>query len=244
MEPKGIATLERALTVLAAFTPAEPTLSLAEISRRTGLYKSTLLRLLATLQHFDYIGQQEDGSYHVGVGAFYLGSLYQSWVQPADLIRPVLQRLVEQTGESASFNVREGAVRVCVYRVDSPHKIRDHVRIGDVLPLAAGAAGKILCAYSDDPPAGDWDAVRAGFLAVTRGEIESETAGVSSPVFGVGGKCEGALAITGPAYRFDDDAVNTMQLALLRASAELSLKLGGRSAELEAALRRMETAHA
>ncbi len=244
MQERGVATLERALTILAAFTPAEPQLSLAELSRRTGLYKSTLLRLLATLERFEYIGQQADGSYHVGPGAFYLGTLYQRWVQPPNLILPVLQQLVDQTGESASFNIARGEVRVCVYRVDSQHTIRDHIRVGDVLPMAQGAVGRVLTAFAHPEATSatsQGDCLQDECSVLTRGEIAADMAAVAVPVFGAGPTLAGCLAITGPTSRFTSESVPGMRAQLLRAAADLSHRLGGRHAPLEKAAARAES---
>jgi DNA-binding IclR family transcriptional regulator len=236
-EDRGVATLERALAILATFE-ASSTQSLADISRRTGIYKSTLLRLLGTLEKFGYVGQQVDGSYHIGVAALHLGSLYQRWVRPAELINPVLHTLVEQTGESASFNVQEGALRVCVYRVDSPQTIRDHVRVGDVLPLTRGAAGKVMLAFGDEASNPQWSDLRESCFCCTKGEIEADTAAVAAPVFAAGRAIEGSIAITGPAFRFSDEKVSAMRAAVLRGALTLSRELGGNTASLEAALHR------
>ena len=234
-EEKGVATLERALTILATFE-ASPALPLAEISRRTGLYKSTLLRLLATLGKFGYVGQEANGNYHVGVAALYLGGLYQRWVKPAELINPVLTSLVAQTGESCSFNVRESGVRVCVYRVDSPQRIRDHVHTGDILPLNKGAVGKILTAFDLSRDAPGWATLRTQCFSSTSREIESDTAAVAAPVFGANDNCAGALAVTGPASRFSSERIQQMRVPLLRAALELSRSFGGAVAPLESAL--------
>lgn len=238
MEEKGVATLERALTILAAFTENELTLSLAEISRRTGLYKSTLLRLLGTLERFNYVGQQGDGNYHVGAAAFYLGTLYQRWVQPAEIIMPALRALVDATGESASFNVREGEVRVCVYRIDSPHTIRDHIKVGDVLPLGQGAVGKILSTFRDDDRP---EPTPEACIATTAGEIVPDMAAICAPVFGKDGHCEGALALTGPAFRFTPEGIQRARLAILETAGKLSFQLGGQSRALEAALHQAQS---
>ncbi len=238
-EDRGVATLERALTILATFE-ASPSQSLAEISRRTGLYKSTLLRLLSTLEKFGYVGQQSDGNYHVGVAALHLGSLYQRWLKPSELINPALQDLVNETGESSSFNVQEGDLRVCVYRVDSTHKIRDHVRVGDLLPLRRGAAGKILLAFGSEYSLPEWKGLQETCFCWTKGEIEPDTAAVAAPVFGAGDRLEGALAITGPGFRFSDDKIESMRQPLLKVALQLSRNFGGRTAGLESALHRAQ----
>ncbi|WP_345245431.1 IclR family transcriptional regulator [Pigmentiphaga soli] len=240
-EDRSVATLERALAILGTFE-ISPSQSLADLSRRTGLYKSTLLRLLGTLEKFGYIGQQDDGSYHIGVAALHLGSLYQRWIKPAELINPALRALVEETGESSSFNVQEGDLRVCVYRVDSPHKIRDHVRVGDLLPLRRGAAGKVLLAFGQERDDPAWNGLRADCFCFTKGEIEPDTAAIAAPVFAAGGVLEGVLAITGPAFRFSDDKVESMRLPLLRAALALSRDFGGRTEVLEAAVHRAQQA--
>ena len=236
-EERSVATLERALVILGTFE-ASTTQSLADLSRRTGLYKSTLLRLLGTLEKFGYVGQQSDGNYHVGVAALHLGSLYQKWVQPATLVNPVLRELVNITGESSSFNVQEGNLRVCVYRVDSSHKIRDHVRVGDLLPLERGAAGRLMLAFGDRADDPDLKDLRDNCFCSTRGEIEADTAAVAAPVFGPRDGLEGALAITGPAFRFSDSKISEMRLPILQAALSLSRALGGRTAELESAIHR------
>jgi DNA-binding IclR family transcriptional regulator len=176
----------------------------------------------------------------VGVAALHLGSLYQRSIRPAELINPVLRELVAQTGESSSFNVPEGDLRVCVYRVDSPQKIRDHVRIGDLLPLNRGAAGKIMLAFGREQNHAKWKALRESCFACTRGEIEPDTAAVAAPVLRLGDELEGALAITGPAFRFSDEKVESMRLPILRAALSLTRDLGGGTSLIEAALHRAQ----
>jgi len=237
-EAKGTATLERALLILSAFTPQDPYMSLAELTRKTGLNKSTLLRLASTLQRFGYLGQTGEGNYHVGPAPLYLGTLFQMAVKPGDLVLPALKALVAKTGESASFNVRTGDMRVCVYRVDSPHRIRDHVKAGDVLPLGKGAVGKVLTAFSEpERKLAALVEVRRRLCSVSRGEIERDTAGVACPVFGIEQKLEGSLALTGPASRFEDDKIGAMRRALLEAAAAMTYGLGGDPKPLERALR-------
>jgi DNA-binding IclR family transcriptional regulator len=237
-EAKGTATLERALLILDAFTPQDPTMSLAELARKTGLHKSTLLRLARTLQRFGYLAQTGEGNYYIGPAPLSLGALFQQAVKPADLVMPALRALVERTGESASFNVRTGDMRVCVYRVDSPHRIRDHVKVGDVLPLRKGAVGKVLVAFSDpDAHDAEIERIRKAMYCVTRHEIESGTAAVACAVFGVDQGLEGSFALTGPASRFEEAQIVAMRRALLESAAILTYNLGGDPKPLERALR-------
>ena len=62
----GVAAVDRAFDILHAFTSARPVLSLAEISRITGLYKSTILRLMGSLEKYGFVWQRSDGNYQLG----------------------------------------------------------------------------------------------------------------------------------------------------------------------------------
>ncbi|TIQ68401.1 MAG: IclR family transcriptional regulator, partial [Mesorhizobium sp.] len=73
----GVAALDRAIVILDAFATADRSLSLAEIAARTGLYKSTILRLANSLLRGQLLERLDDGRYRVGPATFRLGALYQ-----------------------------------------------------------------------------------------------------------------------------------------------------------------------
>jgi DNA-binding IclR family transcriptional regulator len=245
MEEKGVATLDRALAIFGAFTEEAPSLSLTEISRRTGLYKSTLLRLLSSLQQSGLIQQNDDGDYHVGAMAMRLANLYQRSLHVSDIIGAALKKLVEATSENANFYVRRGDARVCVYCANSPQQIRAHTLIGDIFPLDRGAGGKILSAFSDDlRSAPGLDEVRERCIAVSHGEYTSDLTGIAAPVFGFGDRIEGAIAVTGPTSRFTPERIATAEIALLRTALELTRALGGDAKNLESTLYRAERSQA
>ena len=111
-QPQGVAAVDRALAMLDAFTAERGSLTLAEISASTGLYKSTILRLMASLIRRRYMVQLGDGSYRLGAMLAHLGGIYQRSFRLEDHVLPVLRWLVDTTGESASFYVREGNKRL------------------------------------------------------------------------------------------------------------------------------------
>src|SRR5699024_12741023 len=77
-----------------------------------------------------------------------LALIYNIYLNLQKHIPLALNRLVELTGEGASFFVRDGDMRVCLYRADSKKELRDHIQQGKLLPLKRGAAGKTLLQYS------------------------------------------------------------------------------------------------
>ena len=58
----GVAAVDRAFAILAAFGPQDRSMTLAELGRRTGLYKSTILRLIESIERAGFLRRTDDGS--------------------------------------------------------------------------------------------------------------------------------------------------------------------------------------
>lgn len=237
-DPGGVAAVNRALTLLTVFSAGQSHLSLAQLAEKTGLYKSTILRLAQSLQAFDFLDRDEGGTFKLGPAVLSLAETYRSDLHPAEIVMPVLRSLVQETLESASLYVAAGeGKRLCAYRVTSALPITDNVRMGDLLPIAKGAGGRVLLAFGagraspgDGLTAAKLHAVRASMFSITRGERDRETAAMACPVFGPSGKIEGAVALSGPVRRFEAEAVARMRGSLFDAARRLTSGFGGNAA--------------
>lgn len=210
--------------LLDAFNDDALELSLAALAERTGLYKSTILRLAASLERFGYLRRTEAGTFRLGPSLWRLGSLYRRGFDLGEQIRPELRRLVEATQETASFYVREGEERICLYRINSPRPIRHHLEEGARLPLARGAAGRVLLAFTGEP--GEWAARtrRDGFY-VSLGERDPEVGAAAVPVLDPAGELHGALAVSALITRFDAAAQARALEALVASASRLRTRL-------------------
>ena len=228
-EAPRVAALERGLSILAAFHSGN-TLSLAELAEITGLYKSTILRLIGALQRAGFLQRLEDGRFRLGPAVFQLGRLYQASFRLAELARPALRDLAAATGESASLYVREGTWEICLHRVDSAHAVRDAgIAEGDRFAIDDSACSRVLSAFSGALGA-EHDIVRRELTVFASQTSRAPgTAALACPVFGVGQTLVGALLVTGPELRFTR-AVAEIRIALLRQAAELTRALGGDAA--------------
>ena len=236
-EDKGVAAVSRALSLLSAFNDDDYSLTLTELSKRTGLYKSTALRLIESLIRENYLYRIADGSYQLGAKPFQLGAIFQRQLRTAEYVPPFLRRIVDELGESASFYVYQNGGRLCLHRVDANNQvIRDWVREGDWLPLAGGATGTILLAFRDEPGV-EMDDVRNRMWAATFGGAHPEMAAVAVPVFGPGNALRGALSVSGPRYRLEARGAEAMYPTLLQAARELTALLGGDAALFDKATR-------
>lgn len=217
MAENRVDAVERALLILDAFQEGEGSLTLAALAQKTGLYKSTILRLAGSLERFGYLVRDEHGLYHLGPSLWRLGSLYRRGFDLGEHIRPELRLIVDATTETAAFYVREGQERVCLYRLNSPRPIRHHLDEGVRLPLDRGAAGRVLLAYdgSDGEP---YETIRETGHYASLGERDPEIAAVSVPVFDASGNLRGALSSSALLSRFDAEA-RGVAIEVMRESA-------------------------
>lgn len=217
----GVSALERGLAVLDALGEAGRAIPLAELARRTGSHKSTLLRVLASLERCRYAVRTADGRYRLGPVLLRLGQAYGRAFDLRSALEPALARLAAETREAASFFIREGEGRVALARVEGRQEVRDVVTIGAVLPLQ-GAAGQVLQLFAEGPRA-DVPLVHGSF-----GERTPEVGALSIPVFRQGGVLAGALTLSGTIIRFRDAAHrDAMTTLLLREAAALTRDLDG-----------------
>jgi DNA-binding IclR family transcriptional regulator len=216
----GVLAVDRALTLLAAFSAEKPHCSLAELAAATQQYKSTVLRLLASLEHAHLVQRTADGRYALGAAVARLHAAYASGFSLEPVVVPVLRELVDATRESAAFHVRQGDQRLCLYRVDSPQPVRDHARAGDLLPLDHGTGGRVLMAFSGARGA-RYAKIRHDQVLVASGDRVPELAGISAPVFGAAGELIGAVTLTMPAPRLNRAHAPHVCLAAQRITASL-----------------------
>jgi len=218
--PGGAAAVDRALSLLCAFRAGDDSLSLGDLAERTRLYKSTVLRLLASLEHARLLLRRADGRYALGPELARLSALHAASFSLEAEVVPALRELVEATRESAAFHVRQGDERLCLYRVDSPQLLRDHTRAGDLLPLAKGAGGRVLTAFGG-AKGRLHEQIRADGVALLDGDRVPGLAGISAPVFGSGGALVGALTLTMPSGRLKPAFKGLVKAAAARLSSRL-----------------------
>lgn len=230
----GVAAVDRAFRILAAFRAEDRSLSLAELAARTGLHKSTILRLIESMQRYDYLQRLQGGGYRIGPMPLMLGAIYQRSMNTSDVLMPLLTQLTKQTGETSTFFVLHESTRVCLLRIETRHEIREHVRPGDTFPLSRGSPGAVLSAFSGAK--GDkFDQIRSDHYYIAYGDRQTESVGISAPVFGAAQALLGAITISGPRSRIALATLEAMRGPLLKATAHATRALGGDATPLERA---------
>ena len=218
-------SVDRALGILKCYRAEDRGLTLTEISRRTGIHKATALRLLATLEFHGMVARAQSGAFSLGAEVLRLGTQFSNALEVGPIVTPILRRMVEITGESASLFVKEGDFRRCLLREETRNPIREHVRVGDLLPLPMGAFGRVIEAFADRQAG-----VAAAPVAVpivTLAERVPDLGSVATPVWQSGSGFCGAIGISIPMFRATDEAVAMAVRHVRAAGEELTRLLGG-----------------
>jgi DNA-binding IclR family transcriptional regulator len=245
-----IQSIQRAISILRSFTEAEPELGVMELSRRLELHKSTISRILSTLEYEGLISQNaQTGKYRLGVGLISLAGVALGRLDVRGAAQPYLNHLAEVTQETINVTVLDGRECVNVERVASPRPIRYVGWIGRRTPLHATAAGKAILAYS--PPEQQEILIqlplprytdntitdkavldealaqicRCGY-ATAEDEFEDEFSALAAPIFNHRREVVGAIAISGPTYRLKTEDVENFVESLLATTANVSAELG------------------
>lgn len=226
---RGVAAVDRALLIIGALEASTIPRNLSEISRATSLYKSTILRILQSLQDAGYVVRVEESKYALGPTIMQLGLAYERANPLRHLFLPIMQKLVDSGSESPSFHIQQTSEeRLCLFRLNSNHSTLDRVHAGDRLPVRRGAAGKVLLAFGDGPGQDpEWEDIRRNCVAISLGERDKFCAGIASPVFSRRNRLLGALSFSGPKERFGPVDIDRMKKDILAAARELTTELGG-----------------
>jgi len=223
-----VAAVENAVSLLSAFSAGRPRLTLRQLAERTGFSVSTAYRMTASLIHLGLLVRSGDGIYRLGPALMRFGKIYELSFDLAEVVRPVLVRIVEQTGQTAVFYIRENDRRICLYRQNGTSGWVPDIHEGANLPLDRGAAGRVLLAFGGEPGA-VYDEVRRVGYFIALGDRDPSGAGVAAPVFGHDGHLAGALSVAGPRTSIEASIHTALKDIIVTAAAELSRTLNGRS---------------
>jgi IclR family KDG regulon transcriptional repressor len=246
-----VQSVERCLDILESLAVAENSIGILDLSNRVALHPSTVHRLLSTLLARGYVRQDSrNGRYSLGARAL---ALAQSFHERQDLrtdAHPFLQRLMQETGETANLIVLDCDEAVYVDQVPSPHLVRMFASIGRHVPLHSTGCGKVLLAHLESsersrifrekglPRSTRYtitsatelerelaDIRRRGY-AVDDRENDEDVRCIAGPVRDHMGKVIAALSISGPTARVTKERIPDMGRLVVAIATELSAALG------------------
>ncbi|HLZ57313.1 MAG TPA: IclR family transcriptional regulator [Ktedonosporobacter sp.] len=249
--------LAKGLTLLVTLGQYPDGIGLSDLARQVGMPVSTAHRLLATLSAFGFVHFDADyRRYSLGLRLFELSHQVSLVRGLSEVAVPVMQRLVQITGETSLISVLDGDEMVYVERIDSPHPIQVRGSMGRRDPVYCTAMGKSLLAFRPDEEREaivqrlkmkrltphtitdrnelrrELDRTRERGYSLADEEHEAGIRTVAVPVLDSRGRAIAALCVTAPAFRATLEQLIQNVPVLQEAAREISVQLprGGASA--------------
>lgn len=245
-------TVTKALQLLTFFSRAQPLIGLSDMARLSGMNKATVHRMLGELQAAGFVEQVGAGR-HYRLGPVYmrLAALREHAVPLRDVVGAVLQKLCDETQETAHFSLLQGTQLVATTHAYSPHHgTRVTMEDAQILTLHGTSSGLAVLAYANPDfaravleaplPARtkhtitDPDELRAKLAQVQKNGIAESISGFeedvhshAAPIFDAQGQPLGAIAVAAPVARMDDTLRQTVRRATQEAGLHLTRLLGG-----------------
>jgi DNA-binding IclR family transcriptional regulator len=242
-----VRAVDRAIAILQCFSAEKPAMSVLEIQRRVGLSRPTLYRLLQTLAATGLIKAEGDPQrFRLAHGVMELAHVWLAGLNKVDVARPILERLREETGETAALFVFREQKRICVLELESHHALTIARGVGDTGDITLGASGKAILAFLDEAQrdtildqlgnkarraelAKALETVRSRGYATSHGEVFVGAVALASPIFNHNGEVAGCLGVFGPKARVRDADIARFGKLVVEAAAALSSELGYKS---------------
>jgi DNA-binding IclR family transcriptional regulator len=248
-EKSIVKSVFKALSLLEAFSPETPEVTVAELAQRTGIQKATCNRLVMTMMHAGWLMRVGNGRYAPTVKLFRIGSTAIGRLDVREAARPLLHDLANRFGDTSYLLVPDGPRVVCLDRVEGDYPVKVRVfDIGMSLPFHLAAAPLAILAHRDDLLAEIDEEAFASYteqtvtnladlqrrLATIRQQgysISSEdfwrgVAAVGAPVFNDEGVAVAAISVGGLVERFRPPRLDEIIQAVVEAAETLSEQLG------------------
>jgi len=241
--PQGAQAALRAIRLLKLFTAELPELQLAQVSSLSGLNKTTTHRLLQALLSEELVDRNPGtGGYRLGPAMMALGVQALSSNDLRLRARPLLRRLADETGETATLEVPIEDTMLILDEVCGKHFVGASGNVGTRWPIHATSTGKAFMAFEQSAAArlrpelrvltprtivelgalekqlGD---IRRRGFAETVDELEEGFSGVAAVVRGGMGEVLGALSICGPSHRMSEARRTQLGATLCSAAKRL-----------------------
>jgi DNA-binding IclR family transcriptional regulator len=245
-------SVARVIKIIEEMAHTKGPLRLQDISRRTNLPASTVLRFLITLMDLNYVSQDSETlRYFLTLRISYLGELVNSQIDLLHIAKPFLIELSKKCKESVRLVIEQDLMVVCISVIDETDTmLKTMTRVGMRIPIHSSSAGKV---FMSDYNKTKIDAIveTKGLTALTKNTITSKeellkeiekakingyainneeseygVISIGAPVKNYKHEIVACITIVGPSSRLSSEKIGQLKNHLLNTSKVVSEQLG------------------
>lgn len=245
---RGASVIVNVLQVIRCFTVEEPVLGVTEIAARVGLHKSSVSRILATLEQEQVVERDEASrKYRLGLGLIAVAGPLLANLDVRRVAMEDLRDLAEATGETAALNIWDGTAAVTVEQIPSHRQVKHTSVLGSRYATGYSASVQVYLAHEDpdsvrrllrdgqirftvQPDPEDYlqrlAEVHRLEYAVNYCETSEDEVGIAAPVRDHRGQVVATVLVAAPFYRVPRETVESLSAACRDAARRISVRLG------------------
>lgn len=246
-----VGVLDKAFTVLEKLVQYPDGIALKQLSDVTGINKSTLFRILYTMQANGYMSPPDNGVYKLNYKFISLFSSFPD-ADMREIAKRYLPLLARSSGKIPYFYVQDGDHSICIAKYDELHnkRIKINVAVGERVYLHCTSGGKIFLAAMTDQELNRWlsrmelvpktihtitdrdqlfqeiQRVRAQGYSINNIENEENIISVAAPVHNCEGKVIAAINVGDTILDFKEDTIADVAKIVIRYADEISREFG------------------
>ncbi|ALC85792.1 IclR family transcriptional regulator [Bacillus sp. FJAT-22090] len=242
-------TVVRSMDILNLFID-HAALTFQEIIELSKIPKSSVYRMLISLEEMGFVVKGADSKYRLGLLFLTYGNLVSSRLDIRQIAYPIMQELHNELKEAINLIIRQGDEAIYIEKVDVYQKVRLYTAIGRRSPLYAGACSRVILSFLEDDEINSYlenvelksfamgtitdkeillesiKNARTNGYTISHSELEDHTSAIAAPIFNNKGEIIGGISIAGIEANYQKDQVDFFAKKAIDAANIISERLG------------------
>ncbi|MBT2645453.1 IclR family transcriptional regulator [Bacillus sp. ISL-34] len=242
-------TVVRSMDILNLFL-THSKLSFNEIVHFSGIPKTSVYRMVMSLEEMGLLDKDRDGKYSLGLLFLRFGHLVAARLDIREVALPIMQKLHDKVGEAVNLLVQDGNEAICIEKLDTKQHVRLYTAIGRRTPLYAGACSRVILAFQPQYEREQYleqielkpiasgtitdkerlrilleESQKTGFTA-SHSELENYISAVAAPIFNNKGYIIAGISVSGLEVNYQKDLLPPLVEKVKGAALEISREFG------------------
>jgi DNA-binding IclR family transcriptional regulator len=242
-------TVVRSMDILNLFL-THSKLSFNEMVLFSGIPKTSVYRMVISLEEMGFLDKDKDGKYSLGLLFLQFGHLVAERLDIRQIALPIMQKLHHEVGEAVNLIVQDGKEAIYIEKLDTKQPVRLYTAIGRRSPLYAGACSRVILAFLPHDERDQYleqielkpiasgtitdkerlrllleEAQRSGYT-VSHSELENYSSAIAAPIFNYKGQVIAGISIAGLDVNYHQEALPQLVEKVKHAAYEISQKFG------------------
>lgn len=242
-------TVVRSMDILNLFIDHSE-LSFQEIINLSGIPKTSVYRMLATLEELGFLEKGIDAKYRLGLIFLKFGHLVSNRLDIRKIAYPLMNELHNDTKQAINLIIRQGNEAIYIEKIDTQQKVRLYTAIGRKSPLYAGACSRSILSFLPDAEIQSYletvdltpfaqgtiinkdelyetiQQARVDGYTISHSELENYTSAIAAPIFNNFGDVVAGMSIAGIEGNYQGDNLEIYKEKLKKVTDEISKQLG------------------